>query len=267
MYCSENPLYVVFCTFYCDGSVICKLGYGISTLPSPNTNYWKEINELLYQFIYDGKGEKIKRDTLIGPYEKGGYKMIDIILKNQAMKISWIKKCNDMEGVWKEYMTSRIPVDLKYMARCNIKTSDLPFKFPKNSIWREIWTNWCMENYEDIIIDQESIFNQNLWFNSHLKINKQCIHYKKWDNQGIRWLSDLLFEEENKPIRFITYEELCQLYDFKPLPLIYQGLIHCIPKVWKEQLKMVNEKESEGDYKLIDRLLDTKEPTKWLYKK
>ena len=107
-------------------------------MPSPDTTYWKEVNELLYQFIYDGKGEKIKRDTLIGPYEKGGFKMIDITLKNKAMKMSWLKKCINIEGVWKHYLTSRIPIDLKYLTRCNIKTKDLPFKFPKNSIWNEV---------------------------------------------------------------------------------------------------------------------------------
>ena len=40
--------------------------------------------------MYDGKRDKIQRNTLIGTYEEGEYRMIDIESQNKAIKIAWI---------------------------------------------------------------------------------------------------------------------------------------------------------------------------------
>ena len=127
-------------------------------------------------YNYDGKGEKIKRDALIGSYEEGGYRMIDIITKTKAMKLSWMEKCIRIHGIWKDYMSSKMSVDIQFMARCNIKLINLLFKFSRNSIWNEIGINWCLESYVDTVKDQEAVLNQNIWYNSHIKINNSCIH-------------------------------------------------------------------------------------------
>ena len=55
-----------------------KLIYAMSNLNSPAPEYWKEVNEMLYRFVHNNKNEKIKRNILIGPYETGGYRMIDL---------------------------------------------------------------------------------------------------------------------------------------------------------------------------------------------
>ena len=75
---------------------------------------------------------------MIGPYEKGGFKMIDLESQNQALKLTWIPKLLQIDGVWKSYVINKIPVDIRYMTRCNIRYADLPFKFHSESIWNEI---------------------------------------------------------------------------------------------------------------------------------
>ena len=54
-----------------------KLIYAISSLPNPPTQTVKRIEKLMYDFIWDGKPKKIKRDILIMGYESGGLKMKD----------------------------------------------------------------------------------------------------------------------------------------------------------------------------------------------
>ena len=112
-----------------------------------------------------------------------------------------------------------------------------------------------------------TVLNQNIRYNSHIKIRNSCIHYRKWESNGIRWLSDLTYEEDDLTIRFLTYEEVCQFYNFQPLQIIYYGLLHAIPKEWNKIICSKNSEEDGGDYKLIDKLTDLKEPTKWLYLK
>ena len=61
-----------------------QLVYILSPLPTPS-EYLKEINSLLYKFLWDGKGDKIKRTLMINDYSKGGLKMLDIKSFNDAL--------------------------------------------------------------------------------------------------------------------------------------------------------------------------------------
>lgn len=45
----------------------------------------------MFNFIWDGKPDKIRRDILIQNYNKGGFNMIDIEIFIWSLKISWIK--------------------------------------------------------------------------------------------------------------------------------------------------------------------------------
>ena len=71
-----------------------QLVYLLSPLPS-NYNALNQINKLFYQFLWNGKGDKIKRKIMINDYCDGGLKMIDLISFNKALKTTWIKKYLD----------------------------------------------------------------------------------------------------------------------------------------------------------------------------
>ena len=45
-----------------------------------------EINDLFYSFLWNNKGDKIKRSVMINDYDKGGLKMVDITLFNKSLK-------------------------------------------------------------------------------------------------------------------------------------------------------------------------------------
>ena len=55
----------------------------------------KEICKIQKDFIWRGKRPKIKHSTLIGNFENGGLKDIDIESKSKALKLSWIKRLLD----------------------------------------------------------------------------------------------------------------------------------------------------------------------------
>ena len=69
--------------------IVSKLTNILSPLPTYQCVV-DEINGLFSQFLWSGKGDKIKRDVMISEYEHGGPKMIDIKLVAQALKVSWI---------------------------------------------------------------------------------------------------------------------------------------------------------------------------------
>ena len=65
----------------------------------------KEINVLFYKFLWDERGDKIKRNVMINDFSEGGLKMIDIESFNKSLKSSWIKKYLDPEysSSWKSF--------------------------------------------------------------------------------------------------------------------------------------------------------------------
>ena len=58
----------------------------------------KELRKPFLHFLWSGKGNKIKRNVMIGDSSDGGLKMIDLELFNKALKSTWVKKYLDPEN-------------------------------------------------------------------------------------------------------------------------------------------------------------------------
>jgi hypothetical protein len=64
--------------------------------------YKKEIESKCFKFIWNGKPDKVKRNTLIGDFEKGGLKIIDIESYFISLKASWVSRLTDSKfSKWK----------------------------------------------------------------------------------------------------------------------------------------------------------------------
>ena len=77
----------------------------------------------MYSFLLIGGKHKIKRNTVIGPYDQGGLKIIHIVSQNQALKLGWIKRLisNESKGTCKEFMLHILPVFFfENIWKCNI---------------------------------------------------------------------------------------------------------------------------------------------------
>ena len=70
---------------------ISKLIYVASVLPIPDDKLIKDINKLIYNFLWDSR-ERIKRSTLIGQISKGGIGLVDIETKMKALKAAWVPR-------------------------------------------------------------------------------------------------------------------------------------------------------------------------------
>lgn len=52
-----------------------QLVYVMSMLPNPSEEYFKDVENIMFRFIWGFKDCKIKRMALIGDYDFGGAKM------------------------------------------------------------------------------------------------------------------------------------------------------------------------------------------------
>ena len=69
-----------------------KLIFPLTVLESPSINIINLIRNKMFEFLWEGKPDKIKRKTIIQTIENGGMKMIDIELFQNAIKASWVKR-------------------------------------------------------------------------------------------------------------------------------------------------------------------------------
>ena len=74
-----------------------KLIYNSSVPPVPK-NFCEQVNKITFNFIWDNKIAKIKKNTIIGERKNGGLNMIDFTLMNKALKSIWIKRLHLSEN-------------------------------------------------------------------------------------------------------------------------------------------------------------------------
>ena len=116
--------------------IVSQLVYILSPLPT-NQHVLEEINTLFFNFLWNGKGDKIKQNTMISNYSEGGLQMIYLISFNEALKSIWVKKYLDPEnhGKWKFFLTGNYKtmavqsfseetlIDMTYL---NLSTQQMP---------------------------------------------------------------------------------------------------------------------------------------------
>ena len=64
----------------------------ISTMKNPPRQFIEALNEVQQDFVWNKSRSKIKHLSLIGNYEEGGYKDLDISTKLTALNITWIRR-------------------------------------------------------------------------------------------------------------------------------------------------------------------------------
>ena len=114
----------------------------------------------------------------------------------------------------------------------------------------------------------EEIINQNIWCNSHIKVGGKIIKWKRWMKNGINWISDLLKSDEDNNISFRSIEEINRKINHPLMYIHYINLMQAIPKSWKRKIASNYNSDDEEDleeYRLIDRMLDKKKATKYIY--
>ena len=106
---------------------ISKLIYSALLLPVPD-HYIQEINKLIFNFIWQGKPPKIKRNTIIGAKKDGGLKMCDFEIMEKALKIAWVKRIQDeSQASWKIIPNQLLHKygSLAFLTKCNLATNTL----------------------------------------------------------------------------------------------------------------------------------------------
>ena len=81
----------------------------------------KEIDRILFEFLWNGKQHKVKKNVVIQAYADGGLSMCDFDIMNDVQYLKWVNRYfNNSESSWKHTFRSLMhPIDLT----CFMKSS------------------------------------------------------------------------------------------------------------------------------------------------
>ena len=82
------------------------------SLPNPPEHFMLELKRLFMNFIWNGKPNKVKKNTLYKPYDEEELNMFNVDHFIKALKISWLKRMfmQAQHSKWSRLTLSEYPV-------------------------------------------------------------------------------------------------------------------------------------------------------------
>ena len=262
----KRNLSVIGKTLIIKSLALSQLLYLTSVIPNPEAPIMKRIETLLFKYVWNKKPDKIKRNYLISPTEKGGLGIPHVPSQFAALKCAWIKRLiSESNASWKLLILRQLPCRDRFLWGCNFHKRDIKkiFHRVKSKFWLEVISSWSEFNYK-IPETKSEIENETLWFNSLIRIGNETVLYKKWYDKGIKHISDILSQNGT----FLSFDRFVQKFQLSTNFLMYRSLISAIPLRWKEILALnenMLEESWEEKEKKIDKLLNIGKVPRFVY--
>ena len=167
-------------------------------------NIKKEINSILYKFIWNGNADKVCRDIFMQDFSKGEYNMHDFKVIDKAAKV--IKYFYDTTNVlWKNYILEFTGVaNLHILFRSNFDVYMIPGFSKLSNFYKEVIQNWKMIQYQHNVTKDEMI-SQWVWYNCKIFEDHLSQFFSKSLFQAGLWYIKDLFTENETVIPFHTW--------------------------------------------------------------
>jgi len=175
----------------------------LSSVMECTESYLKQINRTLFNFIWKGKRDHVKRDTMIASKIEGGLKMVDFRLKDKALKVMMLKKILEPGNEnWKS-------IPLSYLNKLgSISVLLNVHMMPKECTKGEIY---IPAYYKEMLIALNSCKNRNriypssvihvreqvIWGNQWIKCKGKPLWFERWINSNIIFVNDLFDSDGN----------------------------------------------------------------------
>ena len=208
-----------------------KLTHLFMSIPSPNVDFILKMNKTFYNFIWDGKPDKVSRDLLCKGYLEGGLKMINLKHFIKSLKLTWLRRIYvNVDAPWIKLAISNtgprnklLFMGPQWSYKCAGNTT--------NIFWKDVLFAWgdfmtklfeCCEPYENIC--------GPLWYNqenSHALLFEPSLYQK-----GIISPIDLLTKDGN----ILTLEEIHTLFN-SPINFLTYHRIYSTVKNYLQKIK------------------------------
>ena len=110
-------------------------------LPDPEQEIINQLNACFFDFLWDGKIDKIKRNTTFKDYLAGGIRMINIFNFVSAIKLTWIRRLlqdnTNILNIFKFYNN-----DISLFTQYGPQFIEKDINNIPNPLWKDVFTHY-----------------------------------------------------------------------------------------------------------------------------
>lgn len=185
--------------------IISQFNFVCSVLPTPDYII-KQINSLIFTFIWKGKKERIKRSILITDIKQGGLHTPDMETITKTCMLKWIKRLVSSTATppWKQMLEIyldryKVKLDLLLYSNYSLKTlgikkGDLPlFYYALLYLWSDVGNVTAGSK------------DKLLWYNKDILIEGKAVLYRDFLQVGIWYVADL-YDDIGQKIPFAVWK-------------------------------------------------------------
>ena len=146
----------------------------------------EKVNDICFKFIWNFKPDKIKRQTLVLPVDKGGLNMVDYTILGKSLKAAWVKRLCEAEGSkWcSVFFSATVQYGGRFIFECNFDTRDLNLTSRVPSFYRDILTVWQELHSKNPSTTMEYL-HEIIWNNRFIRIDGKPVFYSSWYRKGV----------------------------------------------------------------------------------
>ena len=209
--------------------LLSKLIHLFTSLPNPSANCIKELEKLLFGFVWGNKNDKIKRTKLVQNYSKDGLNMVHLDSFIKSMKLSWLKRLSNSQADWVALARQELP-NIWHLLTYGVQKLNVLQRKTKNAFYVDLLDALIQFNKDYRPSDQE-ILSESIWFSDWTKYGRAIV--KRWDDRGLRFIGDMYNPESGM---IYSRQELENNYKIQINFLCYATLVRSLPQRFQKQV-------------------------------
>ena len=170
--------------------ILSRLNHLFMTIPLPYKGFCKKIDNLLYNFLWDGKPDKVSRAQICQSYANGGLKMINTELFVKALKLTWLRRLITTQNSQWSTLFQLTLSSIKKITDFGPHWFKVLHCKTKNLFWKEIF-EIAFSHQNDLVTKRDdNLLCMPLWYNE--QISKSNLFKPKWYKHGIAVVGDII---------------------------------------------------------------------------
>ena len=212
--------------------LLSKLIHIFTALPDPDSNDIKELNHILFSFIWSGKPDKINRKVLIMDKLIGGLSMIKIKPFLASIKVSWIRRLlfGKYEAQWITLFNETLNTNASKFILYGSQYQTSLKNRTKNKFWINVFDAWSTLFNNQELQNTADLLTSPLWYNPKISDN---MYLQTWSNKGINFVLDVI-NDQGFPMEM---NEIKQFHSFQNInPLHYLRVRQTVKLFLKKEI-------------------------------
>ena len=193
--------------------VISKLNHLFIALPNPTEELINNLQKKFFHFIWQSGTDRIKRDTLMQEYDKGGLKMIHLKNYMLALKSTWIRRLivntSKYVSIFETMYTK-----INDLINRGLEVTKRLIRNKSNIFWNDVLNSWIEICNKQNETKSEEIGSINIWNNKDITIANNSFFYRRWYEKNIYFIKEIIPKSQIKWNVVFGNETLdwCQIY-------------------------------------------------------